>query len=311
MAIKTSLRCWGRSRIPLIRRVILVLAAASLAAGATDHNHFTCKDIKVNNKHYDLSHISFPISISSTKATPPTKTEERLALDLCKPLNYHERSPANDQCPKGSWACLLVVNSKQGESDRITQVIPLITPEKEGGEQTAIRWDTDEGNTVEEGEQWQLRLHGATYADKKQKTLINFKCDHKAPKSANPVWEHYDARDGELKLDWSTPYACASNDNGNGDDGNDAGRGNGDASQPRTDGGWGFFSWFFFLLFLTFGTYFALGTYRNYQQFGIIEIPHKEFWRESPFLLQDVAKQALRGLSGGFRGSSRGDYEAL
>ena len=64
-------------------------------------------------------------------------------------------------------------------------------------------------------------------------------------------------------------------------------------------------------LFFGFGIYFILGTYRNYTQFGVMEIPHKDFWRESPYLVKDVAQQAVRSVSGNRGSAGRGDYESL
>lgn len=32
--------------------------------------------------------------------------------------------------------------------------------------------------------------------------------------------------------------------------------------------------------------YFVLGTYQNHQQYGVYEIPHRDFWREAPYLVQ-------------------------
>lgn len=58
-----------------------------------------------------------------------------------------------------------------------------------------------------------------------------------------------------------------------------------------------------------FIAYFAIGLYQNKQQYGVYELPHRDFWKEVPYLIQDTGKHAWKSLSGG--GSSRGAYEPL
>ena len=59
----------------------------------------------------------------------------------------------------------------------------------------------------------------------------------------------YDREDGKLKLKWVTPHACAKSMPGAGEGSEDGKKGDSDGKQPASSsaGGWGFFSWFFFL----------------------------------------------------------------
>ena len=86
------------------------------------------------------------------------------------------------------------------------------------------------------------------YGGKRQKTIIDFKCEPKRGNNAAPTWKHYDPKDGELKLTWLTPLACSAENDGDGDGGGPQ-RGDKPAGEtdPSRSGGWGFFSWFFFL----------------------------------------------------------------
>ena len=105
----------------------------------------------------------------------------------------------------------------------------------------SISYEAEEGRQRE----WRLELSGAKYGGgKKQSTIIDFKCDRNAAKDAAPTWRHYDARDGELKLNWSTRYACTDANNDDGEGGRSPEPGGSDSGKK---GGWGFFSWFFFL----------------------------------------------------------------
>ncbi len=310
----------------------------------------------------DLSHFSYPLAISHAEATPPTRTLYQLHLDLCEALEQQPRLPESEQCPRGTRGCLRVLNAKQGESDRVTMVVPVVAPEdapsrarakaeRSTGERTesgrrviaGIKWSAKEGSrssASNDEHDWRLELYGAAHyggggveeraasgelgtraeasEGRRQKTIIDMHCDPSAaaPDTA-PVWRHYDAREGELKLSWTSKYACSTEVSGGAGGGDTSPPSNGGGSSPSaSSGGSGFFSWFFFLLFLAFGLYFSLGTYRNYSQFGIVEIPHKEFWREAPYLAKDLGQQLFRtigsrGGAGGGGGAGRGDYEAL
>jgi len=67
--------------------------------------------------------------------------------------------------------------------------------------------------------------------------------------------------------------------------------------------------WFFLVLMLAFMSYFALGAY-NYSTYGATGldlIPHRDFWREVPYMLRDVVDHLCTSW---FRpkSSSRGGY---
>ena len=52
----------------------------------------------------------------------------------------------------------------------------------------------------------------------------------------------------------------------------------------------------------------------NHQQYssrGWDLIPHRDFWRECPVLVQDLFSHVLAGLRGGGGGGGRGGYSSL
>lgn len=57
----------------------------------------------------------------------------------------------------------------------------------------------------------------------------------------------YDKGDGELKLEWATPHACATRMGAGDGSGRKDDSKNGNKQPTQSSGGWGFFSWFFFL----------------------------------------------------------------
>ena len=92
-----------------------------------------------------------PISLSFPQETPPSRNDLRLIFNLCDPLEYESSQPAQDQCPKGTRGCLSVINAKEGEQDRITQVVPVIVPTEEKDE-GSVRWDAEQESASTNGE---------------------------------------------------------------------------------------------------------------------------------------------------------------
>jgi hypothetical protein len=60
---------------------------------------------------------------------------------------------------------------------------------------------------------------------------------------------------------------------------------------------------------LGYGTRILIGFWRNYNEFGVIELPNKDFWREAPYIAKDMGKHIYSTVSG--QGSSRGAYEPV
>lgn len=201
-----------------------------------------------------------------------------------------------------------IVNEKQGEGARVTQVVATA-----GGDEEASRGMADLGEHLAGAERvLQLELIGSLYAERRQRTKFDMRCSPNAPADSKPRVESYIHIDGELKMVWDTKYACAKTMGrpGDGEDGGDkdADRRPGSGTSPA-DGSWGFFSWFFFLIFFGGIVYIAAGLWRNYNEYGVIELPNRDFWREAPYIAKDVGKHVYHTVSG--QGSSRGGYEPV
>jgi hypothetical protein len=180
------------------------------------------------------------VTISDTESTPPSRTTTSITIRLCESL---EREPVAepDQCPPGTRVCLKISNEKNGE-DRLIQVIGT------GGSDKDLVWNTELGKQLEGSERaLELEMHGSLYAQQTQKTEINFICDSKADTNSKPRMKSYDKGDGELKLEWVTPHACAKSFGGGSGTGNKDSDKNGNNTPAKSSDGWGFFSWFFFL----------------------------------------------------------------
>ena len=65
------------------------------------------------------SHTTEPVDIS------PSTSKATYALSICEPLPRNGDLADRDQCPEGTRACFTITNSKEGEPDRITTVVPV------------------------------------------------------------------------------------------------------------------------------------------------------------------------------------------
>ena len=106
-------------------------------------------------------------------------------------------------------------------------------------------------------------------------------------------FKDYDTK--TLRLEWRTPYGCEDAVN----------------KQTPSSGGWGFFSWFFFLLFLGVLGYFAFSMWINYSRYGAQGwdlLPHSDFIRDLPYIMGDWGRKIVGTFTGG---GSRGGYSAV
>ncbi|EAT90530.1 autophagy-related protein [Parastagonospora nodorum] len=96
-----------------------------------------------------------------------------------------------------------------------------------------------------------------------------------------------------LRLEWRTQYACE--------------------DAPPVDGGshWGFFGWFFIILFLAIAAYLIFGSWLNYNRYGARGwdlLPHGDQIRDIPYIAKDFARKVVGTVQGG---GSRGGYAAV
>ena len=99
-----------------------------------------------------------------------------------------------------------------------------------------------------------------------------------------------------LRLNWHTPHGCedsASSRNG------------------TSSGGWGFFSWFFFIIFMGLFAFILFTAWINYTRHGARGwdlLPYSDTIRDVPYILGDWGRKIVSTLNGG---GSRGGYSAV
>ncbi|KAK4054378.1 type II membrane protein [Microbotryomycetes sp. JL221] len=208
--------------------------------------------------------------------------------------------PSEDECPEGTNLCMQTWTTRAGLEDRIISVVPVSKLGTSDNDKPTAQYSN---STQDVDESWMLLLPGGSYNKVAHRAQIEMLCDDKATETV-PTFEDYDARQGLLSLKWTSAFAC-STASGNHPaptppkDGNDSDSGSSSSS------GLGFFGWFFTLFFFGLVAYFVIGSYHNYSQYGATgfdAIPHRDMWRDLPYIVADMFKG---------RGGSRSGYSAL
>lgn len=103
----------------------------------------------------------------------------------------------------------------------------------------------------------------------------------------------------ELELNWLSPYACENAASAPGED------------TKQASGSWGFFSWFFFLVFMLLVAFVLFTAWVNYTRNGARGwdlLPFSDTLRDLPYILGDWSRKIASTLGGG---GTRGGYSAV
>ncbi|KAF7376164.1 Josephin domain-containing protein [Mycena sanguinolenta] len=248
---------------------------------------------------YDLSPLKDETTVTRTQPMPPTEEIQTVRISLCSDLTSQKDLPDADQCPPGTRICLTKTNHKDGESDRVTGVVPLA--QTSALNPSYMPLSSPKGISI--------LLHGASYphpinvTDVPQSVNISVLCTPGA--ESQPTITSYN---GELlELAWSSEAGCgfAAGD----DEKHDENPGNGGSSRSLSSVGW-----FLLLLLVAFAVYMGLGAYYNYSTYGASGtdlIPHRDFWAEVPWMLRDVVSHLCSSVRPRRSSSHRGGYIAV
>jgi len=241
-------------------------------------NPFDCKvSLDGGKLQYDLTPLEGVHTLFRTRDIPPTRMVDEVQFNLCKDLQKREEIAEGDQCAEGTRACLTMTNKKEGENDRVVATIPLAVTKQLNPQITSIGSPTKGINIV---------FHGSEYPSTDpipQSFNISIYCDTTA---SEPSFEPY--RGAQLSVTWNNPSGCpfSGNDSPPKEDDKE-GNGSGQGDEHVGSG----IGWFFLILLLAFVVYFVGGSYHNYSTYGatgLDMIPHRDFWRDVPYILRDI-----------------------
>ncbi|KAF8513098.1 autophagy-related protein 27 [Hysterangium stoloniferum] len=270
-----------------------------LSQSALDCN----EPVSVNGVNYDFSSVASEQTIESgIMDTPPTKNVFQLRFNICQDLSRSDGISDADQCPAGTRACLSQINKKEGLDDRIITVVPVAQSSQLNPEYTILQSPLGIS----------LQLHGPSYPPDSlpstpQSLNLTLLCTQDGRESS-PAFLNY--TDGIVSVEWKSKSGCSVASDGDSGNDNNGGAGDGGekAEEPSNTGG-SSIGWFFLVVLIAFAGYFALGAYYNYNNFGATGwdlVPHRDFWRDVPYLFRDFADHLCTTLRPGHKGSRRG-----
>jgi len=221
---------------------------------------------------------------------PPSTMHDVLRFNICGDLKHQDDLKEPDQCGQGTRACFTTTNKKEGEQERIITVVPVAQSSSDYTIQ-AFSTQSSKGLT--------LTLSAGPYPNDgpKQTLKIVMNC---ADETQEPKFTGYDG--SQAAIEWNVVEACGSNADKPPNTGDDS-------TPPNDEPGGSSMGWFFFILLLIIAAYFGLGAYHNYNQYGSSGwdlIPHRDFWRDVPYLIRDLVSHLF---SSGR--SSRGGYTSV
>ncbi|KAH9859115.1 autophagy-related protein 27 [Lenzites betulinus] len=290
-------------RHPLSRLALLTLLSA-LVSAQDDPKPFDCH-LTIGDLQYDLTKADGEHTAAREVSVPPTTILDKVTFNLCADLERKSDVPSEDQCPAGSRACLVRTNHKDGQADRVFSVVPLANSSA-----SAVTY-----NSLSSPKGLELTFAGPSYpsvhgdADPIPQTLhLRLLCTPDSDPSPVNITS-YDGKD--MRLEWSTVAACPFGAPKDGEEKPDEGDkgGSGDQKEEAVGSGLGYF---FLILLLAFVAYFGLGAYYNYTTYGASGadlIPHRDFWREVPYMARDVVSHLCSAFRP--RQASRGGYIAV
>ncbi|KAG8888213.1 hypothetical protein FRB98_008153 [Tulasnella sp. 332] len=239
--------------------------------------------------------------ISRTRSSPPSTFDDELRFNLCDVLKKKEGYDSLDQCPSGTLACFTELNKKPNDgAERVTAVVPLAVDNALDVQYKTI--PPLKGLTV--------LLHGARWPDDsptspRQTFNITLLCD--SSNEFEPKFLSYSKEESSMFVEWTTLSAC-SNESEDQKEPNGTPPAEPGGSHASSSGG---MRWFFILLILGIVAYFGLGAYSNYANYGSRGwdlIPHRDFWRDVPYLVKDLVTHIMGSIQGG---GSRSGYVSV
>ncbi|MCJ1416384.1 hypothetical protein MMC32_002719 [Xylographa parallela] len=305
------------------------LSIAVLLPSLASAINLDCENIITDGTRFNLKALGGPHQVAMIQEYPPTKLDTFFKFNICTPLKKKKGVPKEEDCPNGTNVCAIQYRLEEDGSleEKPFGVIPIAGQYTTtiGGDldvqYTRLKTSSSHSDSQQEG--LRMEMHGGKFQKRKQKAVIELLCSKNGDgatekrdedegsgdekKTKKEVVEDgqggriklisYEDVEGEdvLRLQWNTKYACE----------------NIESEDPKQSGGWGFFSWFFFILFLSLLAYLILGSYLNYSRYGARGwdlLPHGDTIRDIPYIMQDWFRKVVDTLQGGH---TRGGYSAV
>ncbi|KAF9462416.1 autophagy-related protein 27 [Collybia nuda] len=263
----------------------LLFISVPLTVAADNDSLFDCR-VSVDGAKFDLTQLAGEHTINKTRELPPSTMVDSLRFDLCEDLKKLDKVADRDQCKTGTRACLSQINKKDDDPERVISVIPIVQSSSINPSYSAGQDSSKFLTIVFKGPEYPNPITTTPTTQSFNLTLL---CDPEG--NEDPVFKSYDG--AQVQVEWKTKAGCPSKEGSDGGKGGDSDDKNPpkdkDENNSRSAGSG--IGWFFLMLLLAFAAYFGLGAYYNYSNYGARGtdlIPHRDFWKEVPYMLRDV-----------------------
>lgn len=221
-----------------------------------------CSSLELEQNIYDISALDSEYTIETSLKTPPTIRHTTYTLNPCAPLKRQKNVDDEDQCTTGTSVCKTTAIEKD-KKNTIIEVIPFAGDMSEEKEPNIQKLDEKSNDASTGG--FKLTYSGSKdAADNKLTTVINFVCD-KDSKSGKPELSE-SSTDQVLQFTWLTTYACADTDEKRPSKDPQ----HGGHQRPSNGSSWGFFTWFFLIVFMLIASILIFTLFLNYNRYGQI-----------------------------------------
>lgn len=221
-----------------------------------------CSSLELEQNVYDLSALDSEYTIESTLKTPPTIRHTTYNLNPCSPLKRQKNVDDEDQCVAGTSVC----KTTSIEKDKKSTIIEVIAYAGDMAEEKSPDISGLDEKSFDAGTTgFKLTYSGGRDAeDNKLSTIINFVCDKESGAGKPELSEAATERVTQFK--WLTKYACA------GTDGKKPSKDpeHGGHERPSNGSSWGFFTWFFLVVFMLIASILIFTLFLNYNRYGQI-----------------------------------------
>ncbi|CAG8557944.1 2610_t:CDS:2 [Paraglomus brasilianum] len=260
----------------------LAIIVLSILGNSIQVHGFNCSEVIVGDFKFDLHQIDNEYSVNSTHPADPSEKIKEFHINPCSPLKYNDTADAKAQCPNGTYVCEYVKYKLYTNETVLVRVKPIAGdyPEEKRSVDPLVTLGPMASNE-DRPSSFDLTLHGGKVHDDDYKANITFYCDEKDEDPKVNGFEHH-----TLQVEWHSSHACGIR-----------------ISQPDSEGrSW--FSKFLIFIFAVGSAYLFVGIAYNrhvYNAQGWDLIPHRDFWREVPYIAKEFMGYVLNSLRKGGR----------
>lgn len=227
----------------------IVLLVSSAAAWQCDST--------VDSVRFDLTALNKDFTVTLKSNTPPSIKHSVYRLNPCSPIAKDKDLSSEDQCKPGTQVCR---TTKIEKNDKITiiEAVAFAGDTTGAAKAEAARIKATEKS---DNEGLRVQLYGGLDGEgHDQSTVIDFICD-RSEDVGEPTFTI--DQDGIVKFKWHTKHACEDAASGGKRPNKDV-----DRDQPTRSSSWGFFTWFFLIVFMAVAAFLIFTLFLNYNRYG-------------------------------------------